>query len=98
MIKSIYIAAMLAALSLPASADIQQVLDKHCTACHQQGLAGAPKLDDKAAWAPRIAAGIDNMVATVIKGKGAMPMRGTCASCSDEQIRQAVEAMIAGVK
>ena len=42
-------------------------------ACHTTGAAGAPKVGDKAAWAPRIAQGIDALTANAIKGKGAMP-------------------------
>lgn len=85
-------------LSLPLyvqaiSAD--EVVQKHCVACHQAGLGGAPKMDDKAAWAPRIATGVDAMTATVLAGKGAMPPKGTCGSCSEDEIRAAVEAMTA---
>jgi cytochrome c5 len=62
--------------------------------CHAVGVAGAPKLGDKAAWAPRIATGIDAMTASVIKGKGAMPPKaGT--SASDADLRAAVEYMVA---
>ena len=44
-----------------------------CSTCHAAGVAGAPKVGDKAAWAPRIAQGIDALTASAIKGKGAMP-------------------------
>jgi cytochrome c5 len=75
-----------------------EVVQKHCVACHQVGLGGAPKMDDKAAWAPRIATGIDAMTATVLSGKGAMPAKGTCGSCSEAEIRAAVEAMTAPLR
>lgn len=77
-----------------AWADADVVLERHCTACHIQGVGGAPALNDKDAWAPRIATGVDAMTATVLKGKGAMPPKGTCFSCSDEELRAAVERMI----
>lgn len=77
-----------------AMAEIDAIVDRHCQACHDAGLAGAPKMDDADAWAPRIATGVDAMAATVISGKGAMPPKGTCFSCSDEQIKAAVEVMI----
>ena len=67
----------------------------NCTACHAVGVAGSPKLGDQAAWAPRIAMGMDALVASVINGKGVMPARGACGSCSDEDIRAAVEYMVA---
>lgn len=85
-------------LTLPLSVQAMsadEVVQKHCVACHQAGLGGAPKMDDKAAWAPRIATGVDAMTATVLAGKGAMPPKGTCGSCSEDEIRAAVEAMTA---
>lgn len=75
-----------------------EIVAKHCTACHQIGLAGAPKLGDKAAWAPRLATGVEAMTATVLKGKGAMPPKGTCGTCTPEQLTAAVEALTADVK
>lgn len=65
-----------------------------CFACHATGAANAPKIDDRAAWAPRIAQGIDRLLQTAIHGKGAMPPRGTCASCSDEDLRAAIHYML----
>ncbi len=68
-----------------------------CVACHAAGVAGSPKFGDKAAWAPRIATGIDALTASVIKGKGAMPPKGGSAA-SDADIRAAVEYIAAAVK
>ncbi len=68
-----------------------------CAACHVAGIAGAPKLGDKAAWEPRLAAGIDGLTASVIKGKGAMPPRGGSTG-SDADIKQAVSYMVGTVK
>jgi len=68
-----------------------------CQACHVAGVAGAPKLGDKAAWAPRIAQGIDAMTATVIKGKGAMPPKGG-SSASDAEIKAVVSYMASASK
>lgn len=72
----------------------QQVYQRSCQSCHAMGVAGSPKLADKAAWAPRIALGMDALVASVIKGKGIMPPRGACASCSDGDIKAAVQYMV----
>jgi cytochrome c5 len=72
----------------------QKVYMKSCMACHAAGVAGAPKLGDKAAWAPRIATGMDALVTSSIKGKNVMPPRGTCASCSDDDLKAAVEYMV----
>jgi cytochrome c5 len=64
-----------------------------CAACHQAGVANAPKIGDKAAWAPHIKHGLQEMVATVIKGKGAMPPKGGNASLTNDEIARAVVYM-----
>lgn len=68
-----------------------------CAVCHVAGVAGAPKLGDKAAWGPRLALGLDGLTASVIKGKGAMPPKGGSAA-SDADIKASVEYMLATVK
>jgi cytochrome c5 len=68
-----------------------------CTACHTAGVAGAPKLGDKAAWAPRIAQGIDALTASAIKGKGAMPPKGGSAA-SEAEIKAVVTYMVNAAK
>lgn len=64
-----------------------------CAACHQAGVANAPKLGDAKEWAPRIKAGLNQMVAIAINGKGAMPPRGGDASLTDAEITRAVVVM-----
>ena len=68
-----------------------------CQVCHGAGIAGAPKLGDKAAWAPRLAQGIDGLTASAIKGKGAMPPRGG-STASDADIKAVVTYMVGSVK
>ena len=65
-----------------------------CASCHTYGMRGAPKLTDKAAWAPRLAQQPGTLVTHVIKGLGWMPPRGTCTTCSDEDIKAAVDYMV----
>lgn len=65
-----------------------------CMACHGTGAAGAPMKGNKAQWAPRIEKGIDQLVATAISGVNAMPPKGTCMDCSDDEIRNVVEYMV----
>ncbi|MCW8963920.1 MAG: c-type cytochrome [Gammaproteobacteria bacterium] len=65
-----------------------------CQACHLAGVANAPKLDDKAAWAPRIAMGVDALTQSAIKGKNAMPPKGGRMDYSDEQIAAIVQYMV----
>ena len=80
------------------AADGKAVYDKTCVACHASGVANAPKLGDKAAWAPRIATGRDAMVASVVKGKGAMPPKAGAANLSDDDIKAAVDYLIGAAK
>ncbi|UCU99604.1 c-type cytochrome [Acidovorax radicis] len=68
-----------------------------CQVCHAAGVAGAPKLGDKAAWAPRLAAGLEALYSNAAKGKGAMPPRGG-SQASDADLRAAVEFMAAAAK
>ena len=65
-----------------------------CAACHMTGAANAPKLGDKAAWAPRIATGMDALVNSAIKGKGAMPPKGGRMNLSDDEIKSTVAYMV----
>lgn len=83
-----------AAAAAPAAADGKKIYDSACMACHATGAAGAPKLGDKAAWAPRIAQGLDTLAKHAVNGIRAMPPRGTCAACSDDDLKAAVEYMV----
>jgi len=74
------------------------VFDSACTACHTAGVAGAPKLGDKAAWAPRLKAGMDALYASSLKGKNAMPPKGGNLSLADADVRAAVDFMVDTVK
>ncbi|MEO8059994.1 MAG: c-type cytochrome [Burkholderiales bacterium] len=68
-----------------------------CQVCHAAGVAGAPKLGDKAAWAPRLAQGVDGLTASAIKGKGAMPPKGGSAA-SEAELKAVVTYMVSSVK
>lgn len=87
-------AALLAVSGQSFAASGKAVYDATCAACHGAGAAGAPKLGDKAAWAPRIAAGAGAMNAAAIKGKGVMPAKGGNAGLSDADVTAAVEYMV----
>ncbi|MDD2989299.1 MAG: c-type cytochrome [Zoogloea sp.] len=86
----------------PAAADGGKGADifkKTCAMCHQTGVAGAPKLGDKADWGPRIAQGNDTLYKHAIEGfngsKGAMPPKGGSPSLSDDEIKEVVNFMVA---
>lgn len=72
----------------------EEVYMQVCAVCHAAGVAGAPKVGDKAAWAPHIKLGLDHLVDSAIHGKGAMPPRGGQAGLSDDDIRSAVKYML----
>jgi cytochrome c5 len=86
-----------AGVGLPT--DGKSVYDLACTACHGAGIAGAPKIGDKAAWAPRIAQGMATLELHAVGGftgsKGMMPAKGGRMDLSDEAVRAAVEYMAA---
>jgi cytochrome c5 len=81
-----------------AGASGEDIYSKACAACHGSGVAGAPKLGDKAAWQPRIDKGIDALLSTAINGKGAMPPKGACMDCSEDELKSAIEYMISAVQ
>jgi len=91
-------AGLLVAASGTAMADGAATYQQACLACHASGAAGAPKLEDKAAWEPRIAQGKDALYASVLKGKGAMPPKGGRADLSDDVIKAAVDYMVSQAK
>lgn len=67
----------------------EQVFQAQCSACHTSGAAGAPKVGDAGAWAPRVASGYDAMLTSVLKGKGAMGAQAG-GDFSDFEIARAV--------
>ena len=71
------------------------VIAKHCNACHSTGLLGAPKIGDAAAWGERAKkeGGLDGLLAKAISGINAMPPKGTCADCSDADLKGAIQKM-----
>jgi len=74
--------------------DGQKIYQTSCQACHATGAAGAPKLGDKEAWAPRIATGMDALLTSATNGKNAMPPKGACMSCSEDDLKAAIEYMV----
>lgn len=85
-------AATAAASSGPRSGDA--VYNAACMACHMTGAGGAPITGDKAVWKPRLAQSKATLYQHVINGLGAMPPRGTCTSCSDDELQAAVDHMV----
>jgi cytochrome c5 len=92
-----------AAADEPASAGAdlaagEGIYNRACVACHATGVAGSPKLGDRSAWAPRVSQGMDALLSTAVSGRGAMPPRGTCMDCSDEELKVAIAYMVSKVQ
>ena len=95
--------AMVAGSAVAADANIGETTYKQsCAACHAAGVAGAPKIGDKANWAPRIKQGNDVLYDNAIKGykgkMGMMPPKGGFVNVSDANVKAAVDFMVAGSK
>lgn len=88
--------ATLCSLGQVAAADGKAVYDKSCSVCHKGTLPKAPKLGDKTAWAPLIARGSQDLVASVMKGKAPMQPRGGAAN--EKDVAAAVDYMINAAK
>ncbi len=84
-----------AAASAPAAGAAprsgEDVYKASCSACHGTGAAGAPKHGDKGAWAPRLAKGKPTLYDHALHGFNAMPPKGMCMTCSDDEIKAAVD-------
>jgi cytochrome c5 len=78
--------------------DGQQVYRAGCVACHDAGIAGAPKVGDKGQWAKRIAKGLGALYASAVNGvqgsAGVMPAKGGNAALSDAEVKAAVDYMV----
>ena len=92
------------AVAATAAADLtgEQIYNQACVACHGAGVAGAPKFGDKAAWAPRIAQGIDTLHNHALQGfqgkAGYMPPKGGRTDLSDQSVMNGVDYIIAASK
>ena len=71
----------------------KDVVASVCSACHQAGLNGAPKIGDREAWIPRMKRGLNELALSAIRGHGGMPARGGQAALTDLEIRNAIVYM-----
>jgi cytochrome c5 len=91
--KKIFAAAlMFVAAGAMAEPDMGKY-NKSCAVCHATGAANAPKTGDVAAWEPRLAKGMEALVASVNNGMNAMPPKGMCFDCSAEDYEALIEYM-----
>ena len=66
----------------------------HCAVCHDTGAAEAPKIGDAAAWSTRTKQGMTLLLDHAINGYNSMPPRGGCMTCSDAEIKAAVDYIL----
>ncbi len=71
----------------------EDVYKQYCTVCHSIGLLEAPKTGDTAAWQARADAvgGLDGLLKTAVSGLNAMPPKGTCSDCTDDELMSAIK-------
>jgi len=71
----------------------EEVYTSKCGLCHAAGVSGAPKFGTSD-WTDRNAKGMEALLATAISGINAMPAKGLCNDCSDDELQAAIEHMI----
>lgn len=81
-----------------ASKTPEGIYKTFCISCHGSGIAGAPKFADASSWGDRKNKGIKILTNNAIKGYNAMPAKGTCQDCSDDEIKQTVQYMLKSIK
>lgn len=87
-------AAALTVATPSMAGDGEKVYKKACKMCHGAGMMGAPKVGDTAAWADRIAKGMDSLNDHAINGFGKMKPKGGKKSLSDDDVKAAVAFMV----
>ncbi|MEQ8691580.1 MAG: c-type cytochrome [Pseudomonadales bacterium] len=76
----------------------EQVYNQFCFACHATGVSDAPRLANAEDWGSRLDKSMDELMASTLNGLNAMPPKGTCMNCSDEELQLAVDYMLESVQ
>ncbi len=75
------------------------VYRKYCRTCHQGGVSGSPIFGKKEDWEERVAKGRDVLLQNTIDGMPpAMPVKGLCMSCTDEELDEAIDYMLSALE
>lgn len=73
----------------------QQIYEQYCTVCHRDGLAGAPQFRNEHDWQSRLRnKKLADLVVSAIKGLNAMPTKGTCMKCNNDELKAAIIYML----
>lgn len=79
-----FLSALLVAQAGVAQKAPEQIYQTSCKICHDAGVANAPRKGNAENWEPRLKKGMDVLVKNVANGMGAMPPKGMCMDCSDD--------------
>ncbi|KTD66512.1 cytochrome c5 [Legionella santicrucis] len=73
----------------------QEIYERYCVVCHKDGLAGAPRFRNEQDWKLRLTGRkLDDLVASSLKGLNAMPAKGTCIKCNEDDLKAAISYML----
>ncbi len=72
----------------------ESIYQSKCLVCHASGAAGAPRLGEAGDWTTRITKGLDVLTKNAIQGINAMPPKGMCMDCTDDEIKAVVKYML----
>ncbi|WP_404401101.1 cytochrome c5 family protein [Idiomarina seosinensis] len=75
----------------------EDIYNTYCSACHTSGVMGSPKINNAADWEPRLEQGMETVLRHAVEGYNAMPPKGTCSDCSEDEIQAAIDYMIADI-
>lgn len=78
-----------------ASRSGADIVNQYCLTCHGRGLYNAPRMGDAEAWQVKLAEGREHLWQVVLQGEKAMPPRGNCQDCTDDELRAAMDYLIA---
>lgn len=73
------------------------IYQSYCEGCHASGAGGAPKFGDPGSWQKPLHNGMEAVYNNAIKGINGMPAKGTCFTCSEQEIKEAVDYMVNAV-
>lgn len=76
----------------------EDIYYQSCFSCHERGHGGAPKRGDMSAWQSRVEKGQEALMQNMLRGYRAMPPKGACFSCSDQELQMALDFMLEPVE
>lgn len=93
-IRIVSVALLFSVANANAARSGDAVYNSYCIACHMNGVAGAPKFGHPEDWQPRVDKGMDVLLKDAMSGLRAMPPKGLCFDCTEDELRSAIQYMI----